>query len=328
MSGARFELAPPDLTRWRIGNTGVEGVWRFESGHTGRDVMVTALVHGNELCGAWALHDALQAGLRPRRGTLTLVFANLAAFDRFDAEAPHASRCVDHDMNRLWGPMPWQTSGAALGLEHRRVQALLPFVARSEWLLDLHSMHEPGPPMGLVGPLPHHAAQALALGAPGLLVADAGHSAGCRLRDHGLYGRDDRRDAFALLVECGFHGAASSQRVALDMLARFLAASGCVDAADLPGPWLQPDHQPQRLIQVTDAVTVAAGEPPRFAQAWRCGQTVAAAGSLLGWNGGLPFFTPYDDCVLVMPTLLHATPGATLVRLGRQPAPDGVGAQP
>ncbi len=320
MSGPGFELAPPDLARWRSGNTGVEGVWRFDANQPGRDVLVTALVHGNELCGAWALHEALQAGLRPQRGALTLAFANLAAFDRFDAGTPHASRYVDQDMNRLWGRMPWQTSGAALGHEHHRVQALLPFVARSEWLLDLHSMHEPGPPMGLVGPLPHHAAQALALGSPTLLVADAGHSAGCRLRDHGAYGLDERRDAFALLVECGFHGAASSHRVALDVLARFVVASGCVDAADLPAHWWRPTQQAQRLIHVTDAVTVAPGEPPRFAQAWQCGQTVAAAGSLLGWNGGLSFFTPYDDCVLVMPTLLHATPGATLVRLGKQRA--------
>jgi len=317
MSGPAFDLAPPDLAGWRSGNTGVEGVWRFDSGRPGREVLVTALVHGNELCGAWALRDALQAGLRPRRGVLTLVFANLAAFDRFDAHAPHASRFVDLDMNRLWGARHWQGSGLALGQEHRRVQALLPFVARSEWLLDLHSMHEPGPPLGLVGTLPHHAAQALALGAPGLLVADAGHSAGCRLRDHGAYGQAGRQDAFALLVECGFHGAPSSHRVALDMLARFVAASGCVDAADLPGHWQQPAPPVQRLIQVTDAVTVAPGEPPRFAQAWQCGQSVPAAGSLLGWNGGQPFFTPYDNCVLVMPTLLHATTGATLVRLGR-----------
>jgi hypothetical protein len=43
---------------------------------------------------------------------------------------------------------------------------------------------------------------------------------------------------------------------------------------------------------------------------------------LIGHNGGLALHTPYHDCVLVMPTLRHARPGATLVRLAReQPLP-------
>lgn len=82
-----WALAPPDLTRWRVGNTGVEGVWRFDSGTAGRNVLITALVHGNELCGAWAVLDLLSSGLRPRCGVLTLARCNLAAFASFDARA-------------------------------------------------------------------------------------------------------------------------------------------------------------------------------------------------------------------------------------------------
>lgn len=319
MTNRTFELSPPDLSPWRAGNTGVEGVWRFESGEPGREVLVSALVHGNELCGAWALCAALEAGVRPRRGALTLMFANLAAFDRFDAGAPQASRFADTDMNRLWGDMPWLRDPSARASEHRRVLQLQPFVERSEWLLDLHSMHDDGPPLGLVGPLPHHAVQAARLGAPTLLVADAGHRAGCRMRDHGAYGSATSTGHVSLLVECGFHGALSSRRVALDALARFLPASGVVAAEDLPASWRQPDpDEPQRLLQVTEAVTVAAGEAPRFVGPWACGETVPAAGTLLGFTGGQPIVTPYDDCVLIMPSLEHAKPGSTLVRLARE----------
>lgn len=319
MSARRFEVQPPDLARWRAGNTGVAGVWRFESGQPGREVMASALVHGNELCGAWALSAALQAGLRPRRGALTLAFANLDAFDRYDAAAPDASRYVDTDMNRLWGAMDWRQQPENLAREHRRVLALAPFVERSEWLLDLHSMHEEGQALGLVGPLAHHAAQALQLGAPALLVADAGHRAGRRMRDHGNYGRADKTTHFSLLVECGFHGAPSSVRVATDMLARFLAASGCVDAADLPADWRQRDAPGgQQLLTVTEAVTVAEGAAPRFARAWRSGETVPQARTLVAWTGGQPVHTPYDDCVLIMPTLVHAVPGGTLLRFARR----------
>ncbi|KAG1259690.1 hypothetical protein G6F65_015246 [Rhizopus arrhizus] len=80
-----FLLACPDLSAERLGNTDTPGVWHFDSGVPGKRVMLSALIHGNELCGAWALKEALAAGLRPRRGSLTLAFCNLAAFDRFDA---------------------------------------------------------------------------------------------------------------------------------------------------------------------------------------------------------------------------------------------------
>ena len=86
-----FTLPAPDIAPWRAGNTGTEGVWKFDSGQPGRDVMISALVHGNELCGAWALKGLLEAGVQPQRGTLT--HEELALAQRMYAEA-HASRCV------------------------------------------------------------------------------------------------------------------------------------------------------------------------------------------------------------------------------------------
>ena len=59
-----FDLPAPDLGAWRSGNTGIEGVWQFDSHRPGRHVMISALVHGNEVCGAWALKDLLEAGVR------------------------------------------------------------------------------------------------------------------------------------------------------------------------------------------------------------------------------------------------------------------------
>jgi hypothetical protein len=313
-----FELPKPALGAWRAGNTGVEGVWRFEAGAPGRDVLVTALVHGNELCGAWAVLAALQAGLRPRRGALSLAFCNLAAFDRFDAQHADDSRFTDEDLNRVWGDMPWR-GDAELSQEKRRALQLLPFVDRADWLLDLHSMHAPGPPLALTGLAPRHAELARQLQTPELLVADAGHVAGKRMRDHGRFGQPDVDDGSrALLIECGFHGELAARDVAIDMLGRFLIQSNCVDEADVPSHWLKPLPSTQRLLQVTHAVTVQEGEPTDFSQPWATGQCVPQAGTLLGWNGGQPLRTPYADCTLVMPTVRHAKPGSTLVRLARQ----------
>ncbi len=321
MSSPPFETSPPDLTPWLAGNTGTVGVWRFAADAPGRHVLVTALVHGNELCGAWALRDWLAAGVKPRRGTLTLAFANLDAFSRFDPAQPHASRFVHADMNRLWGDMPWRRDGSGTGSEHQRVLELLPHVNASHWLLDLHSMHEPGPPLAMVGPLDHHARSAADLQLDALLVADQGHRAGVRLRDHARYGDPQALDAFALLVECGFHGAIESIDVARDAMARFLTLSGVVDADDVPQGWRRASpRQATPLLEVTHAITVSPGEAPRFTQTWRCGDLVEKAGTVIGWNAEAAVSTPYDQCVLVMPTLMHATPGATLVRLARQRA--------
>lgn len=104
-----FELPLPGIAAWRAGNTGAEGVWHFESGQPGRHVLISALIHGNEICGAWALKGLLEAAIRPQRGALTLMFCNLAAFDTFDAARPDAARFVDEDLNRQWSPARLQS---------------------------------------------------------------------------------------------------------------------------------------------------------------------------------------------------------------------------
>jgi len=38
----------------------------------------------------------------------------------------------------------------------------------------------------------------------------------------------------------------------------------------------------------------------------------------LAYNDGEPVLTPYDDCVLVMPSLRQLRPGVTVVRLARR----------
>jgi predicted deacylase len=311
-----FDLPAPDIGPWRAGNTGTEAVWRFDSGVAGHEVLVTALVHGNEVCGAWALCAALQSGLRPRRGALTLAFCNLAAFDRFDAAHFERSRYADQDLNRVWGRMAWRDAGARTS-EQRRALELLPLAERADWLLDLHSMHNAGPPLVLTGLQPHNIALAREIGTPALVVADAGHAEGCRLRDHGRWAAMQDNGSRSLLIECGFHGELAARDVAIDMLGRFLVASGCIDAADVPAGWQRPLPARQQVLAVTEAVVAADGEAPRFAQGWATGQRIEAAGTLLGWNGGKPFHTPYAGCTLIMPSVRQARPGLTIVRLAR-----------
>ncbi|MGF6605561.1 hypothetical protein OKW45_000461 [Paraburkholderia sp. WSM4175] len=38
---------------------------------------------------------------------------------------------------------------------------------------------------------------------------------------------------------------------------------------------------------------------------------------MIGWSNGEEVRTPYDNCMLVMPSLRQLRPGVTVVRLGR-----------
>jgi len=97
-----IELSPPDIGAWRTGNTGVDYVHVLDSGSPGPSVMVQALTHGNEFCGAIALDWLFRERLVPARGRLTVAFANVEAYARFDFDNPDASRCIDEDYNRVW----------------------------------------------------------------------------------------------------------------------------------------------------------------------------------------------------------------------------------
>lgn len=320
-TGFSFNLPAPDLGAWRAGNTGTEGVWRFDSGLPGRHVMVSALVHGNELCGAWALKGLLEAGVRPRQGLLTLAFCNLDAFDRFDPADHDASRFVDEDLNRQWSDA---RIDAADTRERRRAKALRPFVAEADWLLDLHSMHEPSAPLLLTGMHPRNLELARAMRSPEHVVVDAGHKDGVRMRDYGRFGLDDgaSRDTRSLLVECGFHRDPSSRTVAQDQCVRFLEQSGVVDAASLAAQlpdWRLPDAPRQWALEVTGPV-VATSANFQFAQPYLGLEVLEKANTVIGDNDGVPVTTPYDNCVLVMPSVRQARAGVTVVRYARRRA--------
>src|SRR5687767_15501905 len=98
----RIEIQPPDIKRYRRGNTGIDYVHALDSGKPGPSVMVQALTHGNELCGAVALDYLFNQKIAPAKGKLILAFANVAAFERFDFGDPDRSRYIDEDYNRVW----------------------------------------------------------------------------------------------------------------------------------------------------------------------------------------------------------------------------------
>ncbi len=311
-----LQLLPPSIEAYRNGNTGVDFVHEWRGAQPGPEVLVQALTHGNEVCGAWAvawLFEQMAAGWAPQRGRLTVVLANVEAFARFDPAAPHRSRCVDEDFNRVWSDA--ELDGPRDSLELRRARALRPFVDRADLLLDIHSMSEPCAPLMVCGTVDKNAHYARELGVPAYLLIDTGHPAGLRMVERGGFG-DPASNQRALLIECGHHWEASSRDVAIDALARFLALTGLADADWAARHTRLPRPPRQRLVRVAEAV-VARSTDFHFLLPVQGLGVVPRAGTPLAQDGDHVWRTPYDDTVLVMPSTQHVRPGNTQVRLGR-----------
>ena len=306
----RVELQPPHLARWQQSTSGVPYVHERVGAVPGPDVLVTALVHGNEYAGAIVIDALLASGWQPARGRVTFAFCNVAAFERFDAAAPDASRYIDEDFNRVWSDARLAAQPASA--EVQRAREILPFVARATHLLDLHSMHEPGAPLWVTGTLPRNIAFAQSLQTDCQAVIDSGHADGVRMRDHGGFADADGQ-RIALLLEAGQHWHDSTVQVARNCLMRFLMQAGSADRQDVPPGMLLADRTPPPPVQVTHRV-VAQSMDFEFTQPFTGGEVIVKAGTVIARHAGNDVTTPYDNCVLVMPSVRQLRVGVTTVR--------------
>jgi predicted deacylase len=311
-----IELSAPDLSAYRQGNTGIPYVSTFDSGLPGPHVWVQALTHGNELCGALALDWLFKQNARPVRGKLSLAFANVEAFARFDPKNPNVSRYCDEDFNRVWSDDA--LNSARDSIELRRAREMVKAIDSADYLLDIHSMHDPCRPIMVCGTSVKSVNFAKEIGVPGDLLTDTGHPAGLRMIERGGFG-DLASPRKAVLIECGQHWEKSSEVVAKDTLLRFLKVCDVMSSEWLAQELAKLAHPAplhQQWIQVTEPV-VAKTMEFRFEQPWRGLEMIEKAGTVVARDGDTVWRTPYDRCVMVMPSMAHLKPGTTMVRLGQ-----------
>ena len=307
-----IEVAFPDLTPYARGNAGIAYAWTFHSERAGPHVVVQALTHGNEVCGAIALDWLLRENPRAAQGSLSLIFANVAAYLSFDRNDPFASRCIDEDFNRLWTREVLDSPRRSVELT--RARELRPLYDRADYLLDLHSMSEPCVPLAMAGRRRKGIDLARAVGVPEHIVVDRGHAAGTRLRDYAFFDDpDDPRNA--LLVECGQHWEARAPEVAKDVTLRFLRHFDVIDRGWADRHLAAPAPPPQRIVEVTATVTIETDDF-RFVRPVHGFEMIRHAGTVYAADGETEIRTPHDDCILVMPTRKPKR-GETAVRLGR-----------
>ena len=289
----RLEVLPRDLSVYRKGNVGIDHVHRFESGRPGPHVLINALTHGNEFCGMVAACDLLDRGVRPLCGTLTVSFANVAAYERFDPQQPFASRQIDHNLNRVWSA-EW-LDGSQDSIELRRARQLRPVVAAADHILDIHSTSQDVVPFWVYPAFARNAAVASSLPLPQVhLVMPQGLGSGCPVIQHGRHGQADSNAGAALVVECGQHFLQATAERAVRVTQAFLAHFGLVqpEVADAPPP------RPQRYELLR--THVVQNEGFSFVRPLK-GFERFAQGELIATDGDQAITAPCDDCTVFMP---------------------------
>lgn len=291
------ELTAPDISGYKLGNTGVDYVHTFDSGKPGPDVMINAVIHGNEICGAITLDKFFTDELRPTRGKLTLCFVNPAAFLSFNPASPNNSRFVDEDMNRIWTVD--QLDGDRNTVELRRGRDLRPFYDRVDYLLDIHSMGTNSAPIMLCHGLPKERNLAKKMGYPRTVACGAGHVQGSRLIEYVPF-NDPNNDKTALLIECGQHWHKDAANIAIDTALYYLLALDVVDQDYARANLTTKSPEPQWILDVTGGYA-AKTDDFRFVKEFDGLETFEKAGSVIAIDGGEDVVTPHDNCVLIMP---------------------------
>ena len=308
-----IELEAPDISAYKCGNIGIDYVHEFDSGKNGPHVMISAIVHGNELCGAVALDHLFRNEVRPIKGKLSLAFMNYIAFQRFNPENPKEARFVEEDFNRLWTKEVLNSERNSLEL--RRAREICPHLDKIDFLLDIHSMQNNKIPLVLSGPLKKGRNFAKKLGITEIVITDSGHKTGKRMRDYNGFSNPSSKKN-ALLVECGQHWQKESAMLAIDSSWRFLWKTGVIEEEQAVQFQIN-DKLPEkhRFIEVDSLYTIKTGSF-RFVKNFIGLEIIEKAGTTIGYDGDEAIKTPHDDCILIMPTH-RKTIGNTAVRFGK-----------
>jgi predicted deacylase len=310
-----LQIARADLGPYRRSASGVDHVHSFDSGRAGLHVMVNSLTHGNELCGMWVIKRMLDAAVRPRRGRMTLSFANVAAYERFGPDNLDA-RFVDRDFNRLWRDD--LIDADTVSVEAARARELRPLVAGVDRLLDLHSTWHALQPFFVLArsPRARRLADELALPARQLLLPEVWHE-GFHLIDYHPF-RAAAGGAVGLIAECGQHFAERSVQQAWCTTVRFLQVTGVIDAeqAEALSPGLAPAPSIERfeIVQPVIAVTDTLHLTVSYA-----GFSRHARGEVVAFDGGQAVAAPFDGAVLLAPRP-DPKPGQQAFSWGREVA--------
>src|SRR3989338_3159742 len=130
--------------------TSMNNIHTIIGNHHGPTVTVMGSVHGNERVGGDFLpHLTALIDAKKLHGTLHLILGNPKAYEQ-------NIRFVDIDLNRLFGEPFEHGKHESLTVESARALEIAPFLADSDFLLDIHSTIKPSIPFVYCEPTARH----------------------------------------------------------------------------------------------------------------------------------------------------------------------------
>lgn len=306
------ELIAPDISAYKKSNTGIDYIHTFDSGKPGPHVFISAVVHGNEPCGAIALDWFLKKEEMPKSGKLSLGFMNVEAYLAFDPANPNRTRWVDEDFNRLWGPGVLDDRNRKQTSEFLRAREVKPIIAEVDFLLDIHSMQKPCIPLMMAGMEQKGLDLAKSVGMEMPIIIDTGHREGMRMRDFGEFSEPSSFKN-ALLVECGQHWEKSSEPIAIETMVRFIRNTNIM-GKEFGLEYLSETIENSKIpsLKVGKIITIKT-DKFRFEKDWQ-GFDCLKKGQIIGYDGEEVIEAPYDQTYLIMPSK-RLFIGKTAVRL-------------
>jgi len=313
-------------------------IHQFAGLHPGPRLLVSAAVHGNEICGVAAIQRVIAAldsgALRLTCGTLSFIpIVNPLAHARGQREG-------ERNLNRNLRPpvVPHD-------FEDRIARQLCRWLADHEVLLDLHSFQGQGKPFAMLGPrdnrgelepFAHERAEGLlaacvgterivegwlstyALGLQRRAAKAAETGLGSRraaLQQDPHYGVGTTeymrsQGGYGITLECGQHQDPNAPEFAYKAILRTLVLLGMVDAGVVePRPEAKPE-----LLQLYEVID-REHEGDQFVQAWASFDPVVKGQPIGTRHDGTPVLAP-DDGRIVFPAA-NAQPGSEWFYLAR-----------
>lgn len=278
-------------------------VFTIKGEKPGKTLTIMAGVHGREVCGVMALRNILDAiGKKEviiKAGTVHFIFANLAAISR-------GVREIDMNLNRAFRPLEQLTEEEKNSYERGRAEQLMPFLAESDALLDIHSStNKESTPFIICEPHSYPIARMLAfpIRSHGWDVIEAGGT------DYYV----NLNGGQGICIECGSHDDILAPQRALESIKIFLMLMGAIETTQEIIPTAGQRVLDANYIYKTAVNFAYLGEYADFAPVSR--------GELLGYDGGAEVRVPKDS-LIIFPTMRKEAGKEAFILAEEEPSND------
>lgn len=257
----------------------IEGLYKLEGAEKGKTVVVVAGVHGDEVSGIRALHQAVRS-VYIQKGVVYFLIGNPRAVQK-------GTRSIERNLNRMFRSDDLLSQKEKESYEYYRSRELMPIFDTGDALLDLHSSSSlKSTPFIICEPHSYEVASFLSVG----LVSSGWDN----LEPGGTDYYMNLQKKIGICLECGSHGDARGQNLAFQSILSFLERLGLgpepVPDVTLPRPPYSQRKVHMSHIHLTSHNFFPQKEFADFEQVRR--------EEVLGTDGGREITAPYNGLIV------------------------------